>query len=102
MSKGLTGCRIRLAEDRRRLESKHERKSKQRSVTMSNRWPTGVEGWFEVGLFGLLALGLSLAIQRYAPTEGALALLSGLLLGLSIVLDMVAIYKLAGSRVREC
>ncbi len=63
----------------------------------SNRWSDGAKAWFKVGLAGLLVLSLSLAFHSYAPAMGEFAFVSGLLLGLSIVLNGVAIYKLAES-----
>ncbi len=66
------------------------------------RKSNAADTWIMVAMFGFLALSLSMAIERYAPAaDGTLAFVAGFLLGLSIVLNGVAIYKLAATATRK-
>ena len=58
---------------------------------MKNKWFTSMELWFAMGL---LALNLSFVVERYAPSSDFSKFLQGLLLGLSITANIIAIILL--------
>jgi hypothetical protein len=58
---------------------------------MNNKWFTSMELWFAMGL---LALNLSFVVERYFPISDFSKFLQGLLLGLSIAANIIAIILL--------
>ena len=60
---------------------------------MNNKWFYSMELWFTMGL---LALNLSFVVERYFPTSDFNKFLQGLLLGLSIAANIIAIILLPG------
>ena len=58
---------------------------------MNTRWFNHMELWFALGL---LALNMSFVVERYAPLSDASKFMQGLLLGLSIAANILAIILL--------
>ncbi len=58
---------------------------------MKTRWFDSVELWFALGL---LALNLSFMVERYAQLNDVSKFMQGLLLGLSIAANVLAIILL--------
>ncbi len=58
---------------------------------MKTRWFNSMELWFALGL---LALNMSFAAERYAPLSDVSKFMQGLLLGLSIAANILAIILL--------
>ena len=58
---------------------------------MKNKWFNSMELWFALGL---LALNLSFVIERYFPASNFSNFLQGVLLGLSIAANIIAILLL--------
>jgi len=65
---------------------------------MNNKWFTSMELWFALGL---LALNLSFVVERYSPSSDFNKFLQGLLLGLSIAANIIAIILLP-ARLKPC
>jgi hypothetical protein len=58
---------------------------------MKARWYNNLELWF---VLGLLALNLSLVIERYAPPSALSEFVQGVFIGLSIAANILAILLL--------
>ena len=58
---------------------------------MKTRWFNSMELWFALGL---LALNMSFVVERYAPLSDVSKFMQGLLLGLSIAANILAIILL--------
>ncbi len=58
---------------------------------MKTRWFNSMELWFALGL---LALNMSFVVERYAPLSDVSKFVQGLLLGLSIAANILAIILL--------
>ncbi len=66
---------------------------------MRTRWFNSMELWFALGL---LALNLSFVLERYAPLGDVSKFMQGVLLGLSIAANILAIILLpAALKVRS-